>query len=180
MFKRKWALVNTMVSNKPPIGELIMAPFFALLVAYAVARAWTGVRYQSDPGIRAARVALAAMFVLTGVAHFVSTEAMVQMLPPFMPGRVTAVYVTGVIELIAAALLLSRVARPMPWLGWALAAFLLALLPANIYSAVAQVGLGGHGTAYLWFRVPLQLFFIGWALMATGALQSRTSAVAVA
>lgn len=157
-----------------------MAPLIILLVTFAVARAWTGARRHPDAGVWAARAALAAMFILTGVGHFVSTEAMVQMLPPFLPGRVTIVYVTGVLEIAVAALLFWRVTRPTPWLGWALAAFLLALLPANIYSALAEVGLGGHGPAYLWFRVPLQFFFIGWALLATGALQRRPSALALA
>ena len=157
-----------------------MAPFLTLLVTYAVGRAWTGARCLQDPGLRAARAALAVMLVLTGVAHFASTEAMVQMLPPFLPGCVRIVHATGVLELVAAALLMWRVARPTPWLGWALAAFFLALLPANVYSAVAEVGLGSHGPGYLWFRVPLQVLFIGWTLVATGAVQRRHPAVPAA
>ena len=157
-----------------------MVPLITLLATFAVARIWSGARRYRDPGLCAARTALAAMLVLTGVAHFVATEAMVQMLPPFLPGASTIVYATGALELIAAALLLWRVARPMPWLGWALAAFFSGLLPVNVYSAVAEVGLGGHGPAYLWFRVPLQLLFIVWALVATGALQHRRAAVAKA
>jgi uncharacterized membrane protein len=47
------------------------------------------------------------------------------------------------------------------------------VLPANIYSAVKEVGLGGHGAAYLWFRIPLQLLFIGWAAHFTGALRRK-------
>ncbi len=157
-----------------------MAPLITLLVTFAVARTWTGLRGHRDSGLRAARAALAAMLVLTGVAHFVSTEAMVQMVPPFLPGAATFVYATGVLELGVAALLLWRFARPTPRLGWALAAFFLALLPANVYSAVAEVGLGGHGPAYLWFRIPLQLLFIGWALVATGAVQRGRAVVAAA
>jgi len=150
-----------------------MAPLLTLIATFAVARACTGARCHENPGARAARAALAAMLAVTGVAHFASTEAMAQMLPPFVPGRVALVYATGVVELAAAALLFVRVGRPAPWLGWVLAGFFLALLPANVYSAVAEVGLGGHGPAYLWFRVPLQILFIGWALVATGAVRPR-------
>jgi len=156
-----------------------MVPLITLIVTFAVARALTGAWGHQDPGARSARAALAAMFFVTGVAHFVSTEAMVQMLPGFVPGALVIVYATGVLELAVGAFLLWRMALPTPWLGWALAGLFLALLPANIYSAIAEVGLGGHGPAYLWFRVPLQALFMGWALVATGAL-ARKPAVAAA
>jgi len=47
---------------------------------------------------------------------------------------------------------------------------LLALLPANIYSALHRVDFGGHGAgpAYLLVRVPFQLFAIWWTYFATG------------
>ena len=154
-----------------------MAPLITLIGTFVVARLYTGVRRHQDPGTRAARVALAVMLFVTGVAHFTTTEAMVQMLPGFVPGASLIVYATGVLELAVGAVLLWRVTKPTPLLGWALAAFFLALLPANVYSAIAQTGLGGHGPAYLWFRVPLQALFIGWALVATGALPRRSSAV---
>lgn len=157
-----------------------MAPLITLICTFVVVRGWTGARQHRDPTARAARVALAAMLVVTGAAHFVSTEAMVRMVPPFLPGAAAIVYATGVLELVAAAVLLRCVGRPTPWLGRALAAFFLLLLPANVYSAVAEVGLGGHGAGYLWFRVPLQVLFIGWALLATGALRYRGRAVAAA
>jgi uncharacterized membrane protein len=66
---------------------------------------------------------------------------------------VLLVLVTGVVEL---ALALASLARPSSALGWVLAGLFVALLPANIHSAIAGVGYGGHGAAHLWFRVPLQ------------------------
>jgi uncharacterized membrane protein len=52
-------------------------------------------------------------------------------------------------------------ARPT---GLALIVFLIAILPSNIYAAIERVPFGGHeaGPAYLWVRVPFQLFVIGW------------------
>lgn len=150
-----------------------MAPLVTLLATFVVARAWVGARRHPDPAARAARIALGTMLVLTGIAHFTSTEAMVRMVPPFLPARASIIYATGVLELGVAAALFARFDRRTPWLGWALAAFFVTLLPANIYSAVAETGLGGHGAGYLWFRLPLQGLFIGWALAATGALPAR-------
>ncbi len=46
---------------------------------------------------------------------------------------------------------------------------LLGVLPANIYSALYHVKVGGHeaGPIYLLVRVPFQLFVIGWTYFAT-------------
>ena len=149
-----------------------MAPLIALLCTFilaVLALRWRALRRgASRPDLRlAGRIAMAAMLVLSGSAHFVSTEAFVAMVPPLLPAPAFWVYLTGVAELaFAAALLL----WPRPWLGWALAALFVALLPANIYAALAGVGYGQHTAAYLWFRVPLQALFIAWALASTGVL----------
>ena len=89
------------------------------------------------------------------------------MVPPQLPRPTALVYASGIIELAAA---VGLVLRPSPGLGWLLAGFFLLLLPANVYSAIQEVGLGGRGAAYLWFRVPLQVLFIAWGLWCTGAL----------
>ena len=41
------------------------------------------------------------------------------------------------------------------------------MLPANIHAAMRHLNYetgetNGHGPKYLWFRIPLQLFFIAW------------------
>jgi len=43
--------------------------------------------------------------------------------------------------------------------------FMLAVLPANIYAALKQVGMGGHvqGPRYLLVRIPLQVVLMAWA-----------------
>jgi uncharacterized membrane protein len=144
-----------------------MTPLIVLLATFAIAL--LALRRRGDPRL-AARIALAAMLVVTGISHFTMTAALAAMVPPVIPWPVGVVYATGIAELAFAALLL---ARPGPRLGWLLAAFLVALLPANIYSAIADTGYGASGAAYLWFRVPLQVLFIAWALAATGALTWR-------
>jgi len=67
---------------------------------------------------------------------------------------------------LCAALLLRQ-----PWrrlAGFALAGYLLAVFPANIYVAVADVEVDGQpGGAYSWLRLPLQAVFIVWAIWCT-------------
>ena len=111
------------------------------------------------------RIAMAAMLMTTGVAHFVFAKGMTLMLPDFIPYRFELVYFTGVIEMMAAiGLLLPRYRKLTAWL---LIVFFVVLLPSNIYASMKHVNLqtatfDGNGPGYLWFRIPLQIFFIGW------------------
>ena len=41
------------------------------------------------------------MLVFTGVAHFVKTDLMIEMIPDFIPFKKETVYWTGLIEIIA-------------------------------------------------------------------------------
>lgn len=114
---------------------------------------------------RAARTGMAAMLILTGIGHFLFTRGMAMMLPAFLPGKEVIVYLTGIAEFAAAAGLLTNRYRTVT--AWAVIAFFILITPANIYAALHHVDLqkgtyGGSGTEYLWYRIPLQLFFIGW------------------
>jgi uncharacterized membrane protein len=151
-----------------------VVPLIVLLLTYGVAR--IALRNHHDPSLPG-RVALSAMLVVTATAHFASPEALAAMIPPQLPAPVAIVYATGVAEVAFAVLLLLPVTAT-PALGWVLVGFFVAVLPANIYSAVHEVGLGGHGAGYLWFRVPLQFLFIAWAATVTGAVRPRRSRAA--
>lgn len=111
------------------------------------------------------RIAMAVMLVFTSIAHFAFTKGMSMMLPEFVPYKTEMVYLTGVIEIVAAVgLLVPSVRVPVAWF---LIAFFILLLPANIYAAVKHVDyekatFAGNGLRYLWFRIPLQIFFIAW------------------
>ncbi len=102
------------------------------------------------------------VFCFTGVGHFVQTEPMAEMLPPWIPGAIPLIYISGTIELAAAiAVVIPRYRRLV---SWGLAALLLSFLPVNVYAAVNRVGMGGHlwGPVYLLIRVPLQLILVWW------------------
>ena len=109
-----------------------------------------------------ARIGILFVFVFTSIGHFVKTEAMSRMLPPWVPMRVPVIYVSGVFELIMGiAVLIPGFSRPA---GISLCLFLAAILPSNVYAAIQRVDFGGHrmGPKYLFVRIPLQLFLIAW------------------
>src|ERR1700692_2470823 len=106
-----------------------MAPLIALLVGSVVARiaGWLGVGYV-DNWAAAITVGLAAMFVLTGIAHFAPPlrRDLIAIVPPRLP-------VPGVRELLGAAGLLlpaTRVAAAV-----CLLVLMVAMFPANVYAA---------------------------------------------
>jgi uncharacterized membrane protein len=112
-------------------------------------------------------VGLSLFFIFTSIGHFVRTEGMATMLPPFVPYRVELIYLTGVLELLGAiGVWIPRLTRLT---GFLLILMLAGLLPVNVYSAINRVDFGGHGAgpAYLLARVPFQLFVIWWTYFAT-------------
>ena len=146
---------------------LLVAPYLTLTVA--------GRRVKSldfAPAVRA-RVGLTLFFLFTALGHFVRTEAMAEMVPPPIPYRVELIYATGVLELLGA--LGVWVPGLTRLTGVCLMLMLLALLPANVYSALHRVDFGGHGAGpvYLLARVPFQLFAVWWTYFATGQRWTR-------
>ena len=113
-----------------------MAPMLTLLLGSVVARVvgWLGVDYV-DSWPRSVAVGLAAMFVLTGVAHFVQPLRgdMIAIVPPRLPAPALLVTITGVLELLGAVGLLLPATR----VAAAVCLFLLMLVmfPANVYAA---------------------------------------------
>ena len=135
---------------------LLTAPYVALC-------AWASVRGKPVNRAVGAVMGLSAVFMFTGVGHFVRTGPMAEMLPPWIPYRVVLIYLTGLLEFaLALALLLPRLRRLA---GRACIAVLVLFFPVNVYAAINQVGMGGHlwGPVYLLIRGPLQVILIIWA-----------------
>ena len=114
-----------------------MAPLITLLVGSTVARiaGWVGVGYlNSWP--TAIAVGLAAMFMLTGVAHFVPPKRrdLIAIVPPQLPAPGLLVTITGVLELLGAAGLLLPATHVAA--AGALLVLMLAMFPANIYASL--------------------------------------------
>lgn len=105
---------------------------------------------------------IAFAFAFFGIGHFAQTEAMVEMLPPFVPLARPLVFATGFLEFAIALGILFPVSRHLA--GLTAIAVLIAFYPANIYAAVNQTGMGGHVwvPVYLLIRASLQGLLIWW------------------
>jgi uncharacterized membrane protein len=137
-----------------------MAPLIVLLSVTLIllAAGAAGVR-RLRPWPIAVRGGLAAMFVLTGVSHFVGMrEDLINMVPPALPAPGLLVTITGILELAGAAGLLSR--RTAPWAAGGLSALLVGMFPANAYAAVEGLTLGGDPAMALIPRALLQVLFL--------------------
>jgi uncharacterized membrane protein len=123
------------------------------------------------PWREAVRFGLAGMFMFTGASHFSSLgHDMAAMIPPPLTGAMWVIYVTGVLEFAGAFGLLLR--RLLKWAAWGLIALLVAMLPANVYAALSGVALDGNPPSALWWRVPLQVFWI--VMLWWSTLRSRS------
>jgi uncharacterized membrane protein len=111
------------------------------------------------------RIAMSAMLLFTAIGHFAFTKGMSLMLPKFIPFKTETVYLTGILEVLAAIGILIPDFTIVT--GWLLVVFFILILPANIWAAIKHVDyqkgtFDGNGLTYLWFRIPLQILFIVW------------------
>lgn len=141
-----------------PLLVLLIASVIILLITHAISGGWEYVI--------AGNLGMAVMLFSTAVGHFIYSQGMMLMVPSFIPGKRTLVYVTGVIEaLFAIGLCMPSTRRLSADL---LILFFLLILPANINAAYKGVDFQtatyqGRGVSYLWLRIPMQIFFIAWA-----------------
>ncbi|GAA2638589.1 class I SAM-dependent methyltransferase [Paractinoplanes durhamensis] len=130
-----------------------MEPLIVLVAVTAIQSAVRRLRSWPLP----LRDGLAAMFVMTGTAHFIGLRAtMIAMVPPGFPAPATLVSITGALELLGALGLLGK--RTMPWAGLGLFLLLLAVFPANVHAA--RAGISTSPGDSLLPRTLIQLVFL--------------------
>ncbi len=138
-----------------------MAPLFVLVISFIVLRGvgLLGVKRLSS-WREAGRVAVAIMFLFTGVMHFTSMKYdYAAMIPDFLPGGLWIIYLTGALQIAGAVgLLIPRTRRIA---GICLVLLLVAMFPANVNAALNEVQFRGEAPTPLGLRAAIQLFFIG-------------------
>ncbi len=147
-----------------------MKPLFILIITFVIALIIIKLQTKKINWQLAGRIAMSIMLVFTGVAHFVFTEGMSEMIPNFFPFKKELVIVTGVLEMLLAIGLLIPKTKKIT--GWTLILFFITVLPANIKASMEHINyqtgaLDGNGMDYLLFRIPLQILFIVWVYFST-------------
>ena len=115
---------------------------------------------------------LAVLFAISGSLHLVRPQVFETIVPRRLPAPRGLVYASGVAELACAVGLVHPRTRAAA--GWASAALLVGIFPANVQMAVTEGRRARRGTgsparrAATLVRLPLQLPLIRTALKATG------------
>jgi uncharacterized membrane protein len=100
-----------------------------------------------------------------GITHFVAADAFAQIVPPQLPWPYALVWISGIFEILLGLALIPEPTRRLA--GWGLVALYVAVFPANVYMAVANVHLRDMAPlppVLLWGRLPWQAVFIAAAL----------------
>ena len=101
-----------------------------------------------------------AAMIVAGLSHLARPEPFLQHLPGWMPAPDATVALTGVLEM-ALGVLMFRPRRFRERVGLAMAAYLVAVFPANVYVAIEGIDVRGQPDGpYPWLRLPLQAVFV--------------------
>lgn len=106
-------------------------------------------------------VLMALFYTFAGYNHFARPEFYLRMMPPYIPYHEAMVFLSGVAELVLGIALLIPALRV--YAAWGVIALLIAVFPANVHMAVANVPFGDAPSWAAWARLPFQALFIAWA-----------------
>ena len=111
---------------------------------------------------------LVSLYSLGGLNHFLSANVYLQIMPVYLAFPKELVVISGLIEILLAALLLLPVTRKLA--GWTIGLMLLAFLPVHIQmiiDAPVQIGMITVTPALAWVRLALQPVLVAWAIWNT-------------
>lgn len=118
------------------------------------------------------RLALGGFLAFTGTAHLtVAREEFQAQVPGWIPVSPDVVVIgSGVAEIALGAALLAAPRRHRPLVGWAVAAFFVAVFPGNISQyATGTDAFGLDSDTARAARLAFQPLLVAWALWSTGA-----------
>lgn len=137
-----------------------------LFAAFILALLGTWI-FQGKPDfLFSGNLGMAAFIIFTGFSHFKFQKGMAMMIPDFVPGKMSWVYFTGVLEIAAGIGLMIPSIREIT--AVLLIIFYVLVFIANINSSQKKINIfkadyTGPGMQYLYReRIPMQLILMGW------------------
>jgi uncharacterized membrane protein len=118
-------------------------------------------RSKLEPWRLAGKCLFAALFLVSGVGHFATTETFVKIMPPYLPRPRELVLLSGAAEIALGVLLLIPGTTRLA--AWGLMALLVAVFPANLYMDQHPELFPSIPPIALRVRLPLQGLLILWA-----------------
>lgn len=107
---------------------------------------------------------MALLYMFAGFNHLMNPDFYLAIMPPGLPNPEWLNVISGLAEIVLGVFVLEPRVRVLA--AWGLIALLIAVLPANIYVATANLGTDGPGTGNAianYIRLPFQALFILWA-----------------
>lgn len=108
---------------------------------------------------------LSAFFTYAGFHHLFAPDFYVSIMPPWIPGHLALVYISGVFEIMGGIGVLIPRFRALAGLG--LVALLVAVYPANLYMAFNPEMFPDIPVTALYVRLALQFVAFYWAYSVT-------------
>lgn len=105
----------------------------------------------------AARIVLGVFFIIAGSLHFLQTNSYILVVPNYLPFRLVAVYISGLVEIILGVLLLTNKQRRIA--AWGMILLIISLLPVNIY--IEEAGIESNIPWLSWGKIPIIIILIG-------------------
>lgn len=143
-----------------------MAILLTQLSCFFIVLIYLRIRYTNWYYYRSASIAMAAMYFMGAIGHFLYVDGMQLMMPEWLPLKKPLVLLSGIYELLLGINFLIPSKRKTA--AKISIVYLILVLPLNIYAAIHHINYvsadyTGPGPVYLWFRIPLQIFWIGWS-----------------
>jgi len=119
---------------------------------------------------RIAVVLAAVFYIAAGLLHFIKPEPYIKIMPPYVPWHPAMVRISGAFEILGGLGLFVPATRRAA--AWGLVLLLIAVFPANLYTALHPIEAGVDGIAAVlrWGRLPVQALLIWWLLWCTRPL----------
>lgn len=105
------------------------------------------------------------VYIAAGIYHFVNPRMYQKIMPAYIPYHTAMIYISGILEIVFALLLLPESTRPVA--AWLIIVLLIAIFPANIQMAINFYQKQHSGLWIAIARLPLQIVLIWWAWIYT-------------